>query len=115
MYLNQYPHVSEEYYCQTCDSKLKQIDIRNNWKCPTCDNLVEIRVKTNKLDNSCFRVKVKDLEEGDMVLLNREDEFRTILNLKKEGTLIRVALERYTVIPLEQDSLIIKLHGGWYH
>jgi len=50
-----------------------------------------------------------------MVLLDRNDEFRTVLDLKKEGDSISIALERYRAINIPKDNFILKLHGGWYH
>lgn len=109
------PHISEEYHCNTCNSALNRNNLINDRRCSSCHNLVEIRIKTEKLDNSCLRVEVRDLKIDDFILLHRGDEFRRILNLKREENIIRVAIEKYKVLPLDQNCIILKLNGGWYH
>ncbi|WP_147384368.1 hypothetical protein [Maribellus luteus] len=67
------------------------------------------------MDNSCFRIRASELATNDMILLDRNDEFRTVLDLKKEGDNFKVAIERYRAINIHKDNFILKLHGGWYH
>ncbi len=115
MRINSFPHITEEYYCQNCDCFRNQFEVSIDWKCPKCKNHIEIRIKTGILNNSCFRIQTKELVINDMVLLDRNDEFRTVLDLKKEGDSISIALERYRAINIPKDNFILKLHGGWYH
>lgn len=115
MKLSQIPHVTEEYYCSNCKSFLNHLTARKNWRCDVCNTLIEIRILTDKFDNSCSRILIEELQLDDHILIDRTDEFRRILNLKDENTTIRTAIKGYTVINLDKGTYVIKLNGGWYH
>ena len=115
MRLNSFPHGTEEYYCISCETYKDQFEVKKDWKCPKCKNPVHVRVKTEDKNNACFRINIKELEVNDMILLERNDDFRSVLNLKKEGDGIRVAIEKFGVLTINKDSHILKLDGGWDH
>ena len=89
--------------------------VNKDWKSSKFKNPVHIRINTDDKNNACFRVKIKELNVGNLILLDRDDDFRRVLNLKKEGANIRVAIEKFRVLTLNKDSYILKLDGGWYH
>jgi len=115
MRLNSFPHGTEEYYCTNCEISKDRIEVNKDWKCPKCKNPVHVRIKTDDKDNACFRIKIKELKNSDMILMNREDEFRSVLNLKEEKNDFRVAIKKYKTITVDKNSHILILDGKWCH
>ena len=115
MKLSQTPHVTEEYYCSNCTLFFDQLNVFRNWKCPKCDIYIQIRILTDKLNNSCLRIPVQELKVDDMILIDRFDYFRDILAVRDEGSSMWVAIKEYRALSLEKNSTAIVLNGGWYH
>lgn len=114
--MNTIPHVSEKYYCQTCNDFKKGEDVRKNWMCPDCGEYVQIHIITEKLDNSCFRIPVTELKVGDMALMDRREEFREVFGIHecyKNKKQLRISLKEYGTITQPKTSTIMKLHGSW--
>jgi len=118
MRLNSFPHATEEYFCESCKQTKTRTDVEPNWECPKCKKYIQVRIKTEKLDNSCFRIPISELNIGDIVLMEREDEFREVLGLQesyKDKSDIRIALKEYGTVIAPKGNKILKLHGGWFN
>ena len=118
MRLDSFPHGTEEYFCQSCNSYTTKNEVKESWKCPECGNYIEIRVKTEKLDNSCFRIPIGELEIGDIVLMERSDKFREVLGVSdsfKNNQDLFIGLKEYGSITAPKKNKILKLHGAWCH
>jgi DNA-directed RNA polymerase subunit RPC12/RpoP len=115
MKLDTVSHVTEEYFCSNCNKFWDFFDVFKNWKCPKCGDYLQIRIVTKKLDNACLRIPVNELKIDDMILVHREDDFRSLLDLKDEGKTIRVAIKEYRALNLDKDSTVLILNGVWNH
>lgn len=59
----------EVYKCQPCNSSLGVFDVNKDWKCPKCDNPIDIKVGVNGHSYSCLRLKPSQIEKGYHLIL----------------------------------------------
>lgn len=109
------PHITEEYFCTHCDKKLLLENVFRTWDCPTCGNYVHIRIVSDKKNNACFRIPPIEINEGDLVLIHRDDDYREVFKKIDLGNVIQLNLAKYGAWKIEKNRYVLKIDGGWYH
>jgi len=104
---------TEKYYCPKCEIFKSFFEVNITWRCPDCNNNIQIKLKIDGFFHSCYRITPEQLKVGEIVTL--ENEFiHQVLAITRNGNQYRLALKEYTTINYNSDEIITRIDGGWY-
>ena len=107
---------NELWNCPLCGPPDPSTTIQD-WKCPTCDDLLWIMAD---VDGNLFvleRVMAKDLEKDDLLLLWPPDDWTVIgiMDVKPQGDKIKIVLEDESDIIESPATFFNTIIGNWQH
>ncbi len=109
-----YGNEDEQYRCRCNTTEFNEREIRKTWKCPHCNNPIEILLRINNKKYVTNRIKADQLKEGSLfAFFNSIHEILQVSVTNKN--FIRLALKEYGGVEKDKDSFItIVLGSGEY-
>lgn len=108
----------EEYHCSDCEEQFHASDVENTWKCPLCNELIQIFAEHTASGTAITlqRLKAEELELYDMIHLPGQltkDSYR-ILRITPQGGQLSFALEGYGSYAFHPQDPVNQRTGAWY-
>lgn len=106
----------DEYRCTNCNKKYDFLFVQNNcknWRCSECNHLLSIKIEFEGDFYDCNKILPKELKIHMLIIFKRSISAE-VLDVKKEGPNYRVALKKYTVVTVKENSFLLVINGGWY-
>jgi hypothetical protein len=103
---------TEKYYCEECDNYNILSEVIETWRCPRCENLINIKVYVDGIFQSCQRVGPAELKIGDYITLENE-QIHEILNILNEDSQFKISLRDHPSLLVNEQDCITKINEAW--
>lgn len=101
----------EHYVCPSCHKNLTESQVKKNWKCPDCNEILSIYTTD---DNHVYQRKMgQDINKYDSVKLPSYKDSYAVLDVRYQNGKYHVALKDYRIISLDKKSWLNCIWGSW--
>lgn len=108
----------EKFWCSTCETDRNVADVEVTWRCPECDDLIEVRAVSSDGNEQIVivRKRASELEQGDLFLMpgQLDGDFYRVLGVSRLKEKLGIGLTGYGQLKIDPDDPVnCRIGGQW--